>query len=65
MVGLASVLIWLLSPVGGQSALRLLNQEIRDIQFTSQVRYLHPLTFMGSTMEGPSSMSEFASMMFI
>jgi hypothetical protein len=65
MVGLASVLIWLLSPVGGQSALRLLNQEIRDIQFTSQVRYLHPLTFMNSIMEGTSSISKFADTMSI
>ncbi|KAG9189022.1 hypothetical protein G6011_05890 [Alternaria panax] len=52
LVGLASVLIWLLSPVGGQSALRLLNQEIGDIRSTSQVRYMSPMTIMDSMMSG-------------
>lgn len=54
MVGLASVLIWLLSPVGGQSALRLLNQEVGDIHFTRQIRYMSPMTIMDSMMSGAS-----------
>ena len=54
MVGLASILIWLLSPVGGQSALRLLNQEVGDIHFTSQIRYMSPITIMDSMMSGTS-----------
>ena len=60
MLGLASVLVWLLSPVGGQSALRLLDQEIGNVQFTKPVRYLHPTSFMGSLMETTNTFSKFA-----
>ena len=59
MLGLASVLIWLLSPVGGQSALRLIDQEIGNVQFNKQVRYLHPTTFMDSLMETANTLSKF------
>jgi hypothetical protein len=65
MVGLASILIWLLSPVGGQSALRLLTQEIKEIQFTRQLRYLHPTSFMGSVMLGSSTISKSTSALII
>jgi hypothetical protein len=58
VVGLASILIWLLSPVGGQSALRLLDQEVGSIHSTSQVRYMSPMTIMDSIMSGASFVSK-------
>jgi hypothetical protein len=55
IVGLFSVLVWLLSPVGGQSALRLLGQENKDIASTTTVRYLNPMSSVDSSLEGASS----------
>ncbi|USP81570.1 hypothetical protein yc1106_08844 [Curvularia clavata] len=58
VVGVASILIWLLSPVGGQSALRLLDQETGVIRSTHQLRYLNPMTFMDSIMSSSSFINE-------
>lgn len=55
VVGLLSVLVWLLSPVGGQSALRLLRQENGQITSTATVRYMDPQTISDSVIEGASS----------
>lgn len=55
VVGLLSIAVWLLSPVGGQSALRLLGQESNDITSTATVRYMSPSTISSSVIEGPSS----------
>ncbi|KNG44829.1 hypothetical protein DDE82_001469 [Stemphylium lycopersici] len=67
-IGLASVLIWLLSPVGGQSALRLLSHEVGEIQSTGHVRYLDPNAVMDSIMMGSSfinaARSTFSSIFF-
>lgn len=57
VVGLFSVLVWLLSPVGGQSALRLLGQEDNSELTTSALRYLNPQLSTTSSLEGPSSMN--------
>ncbi|KAF2830870.1 hypothetical protein CC86DRAFT_168342 [Ophiobolus disseminans] len=55
VVGLCSVLVWLLSPVGGQSALRLLGQENNNVSSITTVRYLDPQSSTRSSLEGPSS----------
>ncbi|CAO2655975.1 Nn.00g047780.m01.CDS01 [Neocucurbitaria sp. VM-36] len=55
VVGLLSIVVWLLSPVGGQSALRLLGQESNDITSTSTVRYMDPQTISSSVIQGASS----------
>ncbi|KAH7083402.1 hypothetical protein BKA63DRAFT_530205 [Paraphoma chrysanthemicola] len=57
IVGLFSVLVWLLSPVGGQSALRLLGQENKDVSSTATVRYMAPQSCIDSVLEGASSMN--------
>ncbi|KAF1845493.1 uncharacterized protein K460DRAFT_283257 [Cucurbitaria berberidis CBS 394.84] len=55
VVGLFSIIVWLLSPVGGQSALRLLGQESNDITSTATVRYMDPQTISTSVILGASS----------
>ncbi|KAF7577654.1 hypothetical protein PtrM4_018940 [Pyrenophora tritici-repentis] len=57
VVGLASTLVWILSPLGGQSGLRLLNSESGAIHWTGQMRYLSPATIMDSFMSDDSSAS--------
>ncbi|XP_014557657.1 hypothetical protein COCVIDRAFT_96702 [Bipolaris victoriae FI3] len=57
IIGIASILIWLLSPVGGQSALRLLDQESGEIYSTRQIRYLSPMSVMKSILTGASSVN--------
>jgi hypothetical protein len=57
VVGLFSVLVWLLSPVGGQSALRLLGQENRNISSIATVRYMNPKSSTNSSLEGASSLN--------
>lgn len=55
VVGLLSIVVWLLSPVRGQSALRLLSQESNDITSTATVHYMSPSTISTSVIEGASS----------
>ncbi|EUC45065.1 hypothetical protein COCMIDRAFT_96576 [Bipolaris oryzae ATCC 44560] len=57
IIGIASILVWLLSPVGGQSALRLLDQESGEIHSTGQIRYLSPMEVMKSILTGASSVN--------
>ncbi|KAH3919091.1 hypothetical protein HBH56_028680 [Parastagonospora nodorum] len=57
IVGVFTVLIWLLSPVGGQSALRLLSTENQNISSIATVRYLDPGSATTSSLEGASSMN--------
>jgi hypothetical protein len=54
IVGLLSVLVWLLSPVGGQSALRLLGQENRNVSSIATVRYMDPKSSTQSVLQGAS-----------
>ncbi|KAF2036780.1 hypothetical protein EK21DRAFT_95989 [Setomelanomma holmii] len=56
-VGLLSVLVWLLSPLGGQSALRLLGQENKDISSIGAVRFMDPASTRDSVLEGASSIN--------
>jgi hypothetical protein len=55
VVGLLSVLVWLLSPIGGQSALRLLSQERGAVESNTTIRYMSPQTISTSIIEGASS----------
>jgi hypothetical protein len=57
VVGLFSVLVWLLSPVGGQAALRLLGKENKYVSSTTTLRYLDPLSTKDSVLEGASSLN--------
>ncbi|KAF2116109.1 hypothetical protein BDV96DRAFT_42997 [Lophiotrema nucula] len=55
VLGLLMTLIWLLSPLGGQSALRLLDTEEKTGQSNGNFNYLNPLAMQGSFLEGASS----------
>jgi hypothetical protein len=57
IVGLFSVFVWFLSPVGGQSALRLLGQENKNMSSIATVRYLDPQAATDSALEGASSLN--------
>lgn len=50
IIGLFSILVWLLSPVGGQSALRLLSQESGEVSSTKNFRYMNPISMLGTAM---------------
>lgn len=54
IVGICSILIWLLSPFGGQSALRVLRQEENYANVTRPLQYLSPLNIEKTTMAGAS-----------
>ena len=54
IVGVCSILVWLLSPFGGQSALRVLRQEERYLDTTQPLQYLSPLNIQSTTMGGAS-----------
>lgn len=54
IVGVCSILIWLLSPFGGQSALRVLRQEQRYLNTTQPLYYLNPMNLENTTMGGAS-----------
>ncbi|XPS92069.1 hypothetical protein M3J09_001475 [Ascochyta lentis] len=56
-VGVCSILIWLLSPFGGQSALRVLRQEARYLNTTQTLHYLDPLNTDNSSMMGASAIN--------
>ena len=55
LVGLGLSLIWLLSPLGGQSALRLLGQESPSIGTTAKFQYMNPNAVSDSFMMGSSA----------
>jgi hypothetical protein len=57
IVGLFSVLVWLLSPVGGQSALRLLGQQSKNVASIATVRYMDPQSSRGSVLGGASDVN--------
>lgn len=54
VVGICSILIWLLSPFGGQSALRVLRQEENYLNATETLQYLSPMNVQNTTMGGGS-----------
>jgi hypothetical protein len=57
IVGLCSILVWLLSPFGGQSALRLLRQEEHYLNSTQTLHYIDPQNVQDSYMTGASSLN--------
>lgn len=56
-MGICSILIWLLSPFGGQSALRVLRQEVRYVSTTQTLHYLSPLNTANTSMSGASNVN--------
>lgn len=54
IIGMLSVLVWLLSPVGGQSALRLLDQENRNVSSTTFIRHMDPNSMTQTSMSSSS-----------
>ncbi|KAF1363387.1 hypothetical protein EJ07DRAFT_163253 [Lizonia empirigonia] len=57
IVGVCLILIWLLSPFGGQSALRVLRQEVRYVNTTQTLHYLSPLNTANTSMSGASNVN--------
>ena len=57
IVGVCSILIWLLSPVGGQSALRVLQQEVRYVNTTQTLYYIDPLNMANTAMGSASDIN--------
>ncbi|KAF3006632.1 hypothetical protein E8E13_007746 [Curvularia kusanoi] len=57
VVGICSILVWLLSPFGGQSALRVLRQEENYVNTTQSLQYLDPLNLQNTSMGGASSVN--------
>jgi hypothetical protein len=66
IVGLCSILVWLLSPFGGQSALRVLRHQEIFLNSTKTLHYVDPQNIRNSYMTGASSInsgrSTFASL---
>jgi hypothetical protein len=56
-IGLFTVLVWLLSPVGGQSALRLIGQENNNVSSIVTVHYIDPLSAKNSFLLDDTSSS--------
>ncbi|KAF2468548.1 uncharacterized protein BDR25DRAFT_335386 [Lindgomyces ingoldianus] len=57
ILGLLLTLIWLLSPLGGQSALRLLDQETKFVKSTVTINYLNPTSMGDSFLMGASALN--------
>lgn len=54
VVGYMLMIVWLLSPLGGQSALRLQGQETNSIMSNGTVQYLNPDVVLDTSMQGAS-----------
>ena len=57
VVGLLSIFVWLLSPIGGQSALRLFYQDLHTVSLNTTVRYMDPGTISDSLIDGASDVN--------
>lgn len=57
VVGYVLMIVWLLSPLGGQSALRLMTQETKSILSNSTVQYLNPDTVLDTALLGASAIN--------
>jgi hypothetical protein len=57
IVGICSILVWLLSPFGGQSALRVLRQEENYLNTTQTLQYLSPMNVENTSMGGASDIN--------
>jgi hypothetical protein len=55
LFGLFLTLIWLFSPLGGQSALRLLDTEPHYETSTTSFHYLNPISILDSSLSGASA----------
>ncbi|KAF2802542.1 uncharacterized protein BDZ99DRAFT_401589, partial [Mytilinidion resinicola] len=56
-IGLPLTLVWFLSPLGGQAALRLLHTSRETIQTSGNVSYVEPDAFLDSFLMGASDMN--------
>jgi hypothetical protein len=56
-IGLPLTLVWFLSPLGGQAALRLLHTSRETIHTNGTVQYLNPDAFLDSFLMGGSAMN--------
>lgn len=52
LFGLVIILVWALSPIGGQSALRLLDESPRTLIYNSTLRYLPIEIAQNTAMSG-------------
>lgn len=57
VVGYVLTIIWLLSPLGGQSALRLMGEEWDSVLSNGTVQYLNPDTVVLTSMMGASAIN--------
>ncbi|KAI9794778.1 MAG: hypothetical protein M1816_002906 [Peltula sp. TS41687] len=57
LLGLVIVLIWVLSPIGGQSALRILRKTPQTVYYDADVRYLSPWAAVDQGLAGASNMN--------
>ncbi|KAF1977382.1 hypothetical protein BU23DRAFT_452372 [Bimuria novae-zelandiae CBS 107.79] len=57
VVGYILMVVWLLSPLGGQSALRLQGQETNSVLSNSTFQYLNPETALDTSMIGASAIN--------
>lgn len=55
LIGYSLMFIWMLSPLGGQSALRLMGQESKSVLSNGTVQYLNPDNVVDSSMLGASA----------
>ena len=62
LVGYVLTLLWLLSPLGGQSALRLQGQVRHSVEATSEVQYLNPDSVTDTSMLGASGINSARSL---
>ncbi|KAL1594555.1 hypothetical protein SLS60_010315 [Paraconiothyrium brasiliense] len=57
VVGYILMILWLLSPLGGQSALRLMGEETNSVLSNGTVQYLNPDTVMETAMGAASDIN--------
>lgn len=57
VVGYVLMILWLLSPLGGQSALRLMGEETNSVLSNGTVQYLNPDTIMDTAMGAASDIN--------
>ncbi|KAH7135982.1 hypothetical protein B0J11DRAFT_176211 [Dendryphion nanum] len=57
ILGMLLTIVWFLSPLGGQSALRLLDTKDRIIESNTTYHYLDPLAIRNSFLQGSSALN--------
>ncbi|OAG12118.1 uncharacterized protein CC84DRAFT_1079243 [Paraphaeosphaeria sporulosa] len=57
LIGYILMILWLLSPLGGQSALRLMGEETNSVFSNGTIQYLNPDTVVGTAMGAASDIN--------